>query len=151
MENAPQKTFKMSRLSFLPALFGFAGLLDSVYLAAKHYLGSTPPCVLLKGCEVVTTSKFATVGGVSVAVFGAVYYLAVLVLVIAYLDSKNHSLLKILSRFTVLGVLATAWFLFLQIFILKALCIYCLVSAFSSISLFGLSVYLYKHDKKHFQ
>lgn len=151
MNNQEQKTFKMSRWSFLPVLFGFSGLLDSVYLAAKHYLGSTPPCVLLKGCEVVTTSKFATVGGVSVAVFGAVYYLTVLVIAIYYLNSKKTSVLKFLSRFTVLGVMATAWFLFLQIFILKALCVYCLVSAFSSISLFGLSVYLYNHSKKYSQ
>ena len=113
--------------------------MDASYLAAKHYSGTIPPCAIIKGCEAVTTSQYATIGGISVALLGAIYYLIVLIISIAIIDTGNNSLKKFLSRFSIIGLLASIWFISLQLFVLKALCLYCLVSAFSSISIFILA------------
>ena len=123
------------------ALIGFS---DATYLAAKFYQGVPPPCSLLEGCEVVTTSQYATVGGISVALLGAIYYLAVLVISIAIIDTKNDRLKKFLAGFSVIGLLASIWFISLQLFVLKALCLYCLVSAFSSTAIFLTAFFLKK-------
>ena len=130
------------------ALASFAGFLDASYLAAKFYLGGPIPCSILNGCEKVTTSEYATIFGVSIALFGAIYYLSILILTIAHLDTKKMSLLYIASLFTFIGFLFSLRFLYLQLFVIHALCLYCLFSLFTSSLLFitGLVVLKYRHD-----
>ena len=129
-------------------LFSFLGLIDASYLAAKHYTGTIPPCsIILKGCEAVTTSQYATIGGVSVALLGAIYYLVVLMISIAIIETKSDSLKKFLAKFSIIGLLASIWFISLQVFVLKALCLYCLVSAFSSTAIFITALFLRKDSK----
>ena len=128
-----------TKKAIIIGLLSFLGLVDASYLAAKHYSGTIPPCAIIKGCEAVTTSQYATIGGISVALLGAIYYLIVLIISIAIIDTGNNFLKKFLSRFSIIGLLASLWFISLQVFVLKALCLYCLVSAFSSISIFILA------------
>ena len=78
------------------------------------------------------------------ALLGAIYYLAVLVISIAIIDTKNDRLKKFLAGFSVIGLLASIWFISLQLFVLKALCLYCLVSAFSSTAIFLTAFFLKK-------
>lgn len=130
------KPARQIRIAALIGLFSFFGLIDASYLAAKHYSGTIPPCAIVKGCEAVTTSQYATIGGISVALWGAVYYLIVLIVSIIIIDTDNHRLKKFLAIFSILGLSASVWFISLQVFVIKALCLYCLVSAFSSTSIF---------------
>ena len=94
-----------TKKAILIGLFSFLGLMDASYLAAKHYTGTIPPCAIVKGCEAVTTSQYATIGlpavegGISVALLGAIYYLAVLVISIAIIDTKNDPPKKFFFRF----------------------------------------------------
>ena len=133
-----------TKKALLIGLFSFLGLIDASYLAAKHYTGTIPPCAIVKGCEAVTTSQYATVGGISVALLGAIYYLIVLIISIAIIDTKSDWLKKFLSKFSILGLLASIWFISLQLFVIKALCLYCLVSAFSSTAIFITAIFLRK-------
>ena len=128
-------------------LLSFLGLMDASYLAVKHYSETIPPCVLAKGCEAVTTSQYATIGGLSVALLGAIYYLVVLIISIAIIETKSDFLKKFLAKFSVIGLLASIWFISLQVFVLKALCLYCLVSAFSSTAIFITTLFLKKEAR----
>lgn len=121
------------------ALISLLGFFDASYLAAKHYLGGPIPCAILDGCETVTTSKYSAVSGVPVALIGAVYYLIILVLAISYWESKKDNRLFLISVLTTAGFLASLWFVYLQVFVLKSLCLYCLFSAFASTALFTIS------------
>ena len=132
----------------------FIGFIDAAFLAIEHYRGEIPPCSIsfLNGCETVTTSQYAVVLGVPIALVGAVYYLIVIVLLIAYWDLRKTILLKLALLLTGLGFLASLYLIYLQIFVLKALCQYCLISAGSSTLLFiillalGLIFYLVIFD-----
>lgn len=144
-----------TKKAILIGLLSFLGLIDASYLAAKHYSGTIPPCAIVKGCEAVTTSQYATVGlpavegEISVALLGAIYYLVVLVISIAIIDTKSDRLKKFLTGFSILGLLASIWFISLQLFVIKALCLYCLVSAFSSIAIFITAIFLKKDVGHH--
>ncbi|NUQ57036.1 MAG: vitamin K epoxide reductase family protein [Candidatus Paceibacter sp.] len=137
-----------SKTGILMAVVSFFGLLDSSYLASKHYSGTLPPCGLFQGCDVVTTSKFAEIGGVSVALLGAIYYLVVLLVSIIYLQTKNKKILFFLSLFVPVGFAASAWFFFVQAFVLKYFCAYCLFSAFTSTTLFVIGLATFFRLKK---
>jgi len=114
----------------------FLGFLDASYLALKHFQGIAPNCSVLEGCAQVTLSKFAVVAGVPIALMGALYYLAIFLLMIAYTETKNSTILKFVRYFTILGFLASGYFVYLQLFVIKYICIYCMGSATTSTLLF---------------
>lgn len=112
------------------------GFVDAAYLTAKHYLGAPPPCGRFGGCETVTTSEYATIAGAPLALLGTVYYLAIFLSVIAYLDTRRPGILRMTAGFTAVGFLASVCFVYFQLFVIKAICPYCMFSAFASTVLF---------------
>ena len=128
---------------FVAALVGFA---DAAYLTAQHLRGVIPPCIALSNCEVVLTSKYASIGPVPVAALGLLYYGVVLMLLITYLDIWNRRLLHWASWLVSAGMLATLYFIYVQLFVLHAFCPYCMASAVTTTVMFGLSVYIMRAD-----
>ena len=130
---------------FITALIG---LIDASFLTIEHYRGVVPPCSIISGCEKVTTSPYAEVFGIPLALFGAVYYFALLVLIIAYFDLKNAIILKIAALITPIGLLASIYFIYLQLIVIKAICLYCMISAAASITLFVLGIIILRATKR---
>lgn len=124
------------RTAWFMLAVSFLGFVDASYLTAKHYLGTALTCALFEGCDVVTTSKYSEILGVPVSLLGAVYYLSVFVFVAYYLDSHKLRSLSLAAYATFAGFSASLYFMYIQFFILKALCIYCLFSALTSTLLF---------------
>lgn len=123
------------------------GFVDALYLTIEHFRGVVPPCSILKGCEVVTTSSYSVVFGIPVALLGALYYVFFFIFSLAYFDSKKERILSLLSRFSIFGFLASLYFVYLQFFVLKALCIYCMMSATTSTLLFIVGMfYLFRKN-----
>ncbi len=120
------------------ALIGFA---DATYLTAKHFQGEIPPCAI-DGCEIVLTSEYSEVLGIPVSLMGAIYYLVLSVLLVVYLDTKKELFLRIVLLSSVLGLVASLWFSFLQLFVIKAFCQYCTVSSVASTVIFIFSAFI---------
>lgn len=118
---------------FIIAGLGFA---DATFLSVEHYLGVIPPCSLTGGCETVTTSPYSKILGVPVAYTGVLYYIAVLILLVLFFDLKKPIFVKGLFALTSIGFLFSLYFTFLQVFIIKAICPYCIFSALTSTLLF---------------
>ena len=128
-------------------IISFIGFLDATYITLKHYLGVPITCSILNGCEKVTTSVYSTVFNIPVALIGSVYYLIIFALIILYLDIKKETIFYTASKITALGFIASIWFTYLQIFVLKAFCFYCLVSSGTSTILFILGIIALKLKK----
>src|SRR3989338_2635337 len=124
----PSSAWVKSGLPILFLIGGFIGFLDSSYLSVLHYKNVIPPCSLGE-CETVLTSKYSAIGGIPVSLFGAFYYLAVVILSVLYLDTKQIEYLNVAMSAVTLGFIFTLWFLYLQAFVIKAFCEYCLLSA----------------------
>ncbi len=123
------------------ALVGFA---DATYLTVKHYQNVIPPCAI-GSCESVLTSKYSEILGVPVSVLGIVDYLVLLVLIFLYFDLKREVFLRTTLFLSTFGFLASLWFTYLQAFVIRAFCQYCLISAMTSFGIFGISLYaIYK-------
>lgn len=128
-------------------LIAFIGFVDATYLTAKHYLGEAVTCSITSGCEQVTSSEWSVILGIPVALLGAGYYLFMTLGMLMYIDTKKEKLLYYLSRLTVLGLLASIYFVSLQIFVINAYCLYCMGSATTSTILFFLGLIMIKHIK----
>lgn len=121
-------------------LVSFLGFVDAAYLTIEHFRGLTPPCSVIIGCELVTTSRYAVVFNIPVALLGSLFYFTVLILAVAYLESQNRKFLTAAAVLTPFGFLASVWFVYLQVYVIKAICIYCVGSALSSTILFILGM-----------
>lgn len=125
-------------------ILSLVGFIDASYLTAKHYLGIPLVCTIFEDCEKVTSSQYATIGGIPVALLGVIYYLSILFLTAAYFETKKEAILNFTARLTVVGFLASIYFLYLQVFVIGAICLYCLISAAISTALFILGIFLLK-------
>jgi uncharacterized membrane protein len=110
------------------ALLALVGVADSVYLTVQHLLGNTLRCTVTSGCSEVLGSPYASLWGVPLAAFGAAAYFAAfsLATLSAFGYVKARTLLAVLVTAM---FLVTLWLLYLQAFVLKAFCQYCLLSA----------------------
>lgn len=135
-----------SWLIWIFVIVSFIGFLDASYLTVSHYAGFTLNCNIIKGCEQVTNSPYAVVFGIPVALLGTLYYLTILILSLLYADTKNQTILRIIFPLTVAGLFASGWFVYLQIYVIKAICQYCILSAITSTVLFicGLTTLKYR-------
>lgn len=118
------------------------GFVDATYLTVQHYTGTTIPCTITHGCDVVTKSAYSAILGVPVALLGSAFYIAVFALVFFALDQQKITLLRIAGRITVVGFLASMWFLFAQAFLIRAFCQWCLGSIVTSTVLFVLGWFI---------
>ena len=130
---------------FLVALIGFA---DSSYLTLEHYQGRIPPCTTTANCDLVLTSSYSSIAGLPVALLGSIYYLLILIGLFAYFESRNINILKSTLLFTVAGLLASMVFVFIQVFLLRSYCQYCLLSALTSTILFAGAMHIFLHHQE---
>jgi len=134
-------------------LISLIGFVDSAYLLAQHYSEQPVVCEIggrsFGDCNDVLTSKYATVAGIPVALGGSLYYFVVLILASLLLTANSRLLLlKLIILCTGVGFLASLWFVYLQLFVINAICIYCMVSAVSTTTLFLLGIYTLRSERK---
>ncbi len=141
-KNPREKKFAL--LFLILAIFGFA---DATYLTLKHFSGTAITCSLSQGCGEVTSSAYSEVFGIPVALFGALFYLTVILLSVYFLDRKKEEVLRLISKLTWLGLGAAIYFTSVQAFILHAWCQYCIVSAITSTLLFITGMIYLKKSK----
>ncbi len=144
--NGMNKIYKWILAGFV--VFSLLGFLDAVYLTIQHYNNGILPCYIFTGCDKVTNSSYSIIAGIPVSLLGAIYYLTILIVVVLYLDSGIKKALRVLMSLPIVGFLATLWFLFLQLFFIKAICFYCVISAVTSTALFILAMWLKKITKE---
>ena len=126
----------------LVALVALAGVFVASYLTLYKlgYIG-TLACAV-GSCETVQTSKWATFLGVPVGAWGVGYYISVLALAIAGLTARfadSRRLSEILLGVTAFGLVFSLWLTYLELFVIHAICQWCVVSAILATILFVLS------------
>jgi uncharacterized membrane protein len=115
------------------ALLALVGCFIALYLWL-HALGygGAIKCGASGGCEIVQTSRWAVFLGLPVALYGLVGYFTVLVVAVAALRPAAlpqrgwNTLLAALSSG---GVLFTAYLTYLELFVIQAICRWCVGSA----------------------
>lgn len=131
----------------LVMLLAFVGLADSWYLAQSAMEGSELSCSIgagLDGCNIVAESEYSRVLGIPLALYGVGFYgLAFVVGALLFVRRERilHQVLLALGGF---GFLASLYFLFLQLFVIRATCVYCLLSLVVATLLCLVSYRLYK-------
>lgn len=122
-------------------LLAFFGLADSAYLAQHEATGVPLICDIknLDGCNTVASSPYSHIFGVPLADFGILFYGMLFVLAALELVLFDRLLRRALQAASLVGVLASLYFIILQIFFIGAFCIYCIASAIIAFLIFILA------------
>jgi len=110
------------------ALISLVGLGDAIYLTVQDLTGQNLRCTIITGCAEVLGSKYAHLGPIPLATLGAAAYFAFfsLAILIVFGYSFARPLLQVLVA---IMFLMTLWLLYLQAFVIRHFCQYCLLSA----------------------
>lgn len=139
---------KTTLIPYLLLLLSFLGFADSTYLAVLHYKNIIPPCTIAKGCETVLTSQFSEIWGIPISLLGSIYFAVLIIFCVLFIQKNQNKHLKIFLILVFLGTLYGVALLFIQRFILKAFCQYCLLVEAIIFLIFILSVLLKKNQQK---
>ena len=121
------------------AFVSLIGLGDAIYLTIEHLSGRSVRCTIVSGCSEVLSSPYATVRGVPLAMVGAAAYFVVFSL--ATLAAYSYAWAgKLLTVLVALMFLTTLWLLYLQAFVIKHFCQFCLLSALVTFVLAALAL-----------
>ncbi|HJT82115.1 MAG TPA: vitamin K epoxide reductase family protein [Chthoniobacterales bacterium] len=112
----------------IAAILTLVGLAEATYLTVASLTGETVLCGGSTSCFQVLGSRFARLGGVPIALLGALaYYTA---FSFATFAAFGYARARLFFNLTIGGMfLMTLWLLYAQAFLLHAFCRYCLFSA----------------------
>ena len=133
-------------LPYLIIFLAFAGLLDASYLTYEHYARIIPPCSIhwWVDCGKVLNSSYSMfLGLVPLALLGVFQYTAELVVATYVAITGNKLAQKLLLFLTAMGAMFSLYFVYLMIFVIKAICLYCFASAIISFLLLVFTIITY--------
>ena len=118
-------------------LVALLGAAVAGYLTWVHYAGIQPLCAGGGGgCERVQSSPYAELAGIPVAVLGLLAYLAVAAT--ALLRTAGAAMVG--AALAVAGLAFSAYLTYLELFVIEAICQWCVASAVIMAGLAGLTV-----------
>jgi uncharacterized membrane protein len=125
------------------AALDLIGLAIATYLSAVELGGGVPVCGPLHGCEEVARSEYSRIGGVPVAVFGVGLSLLLLTLAIAWWRTDLYALLLLHYGLSLAGVLFEGYFLYLELFVIGAICVWCTSYGLSLVLRFVIALWVW--------
>jgi uncharacterized membrane protein len=134
-----QRGLKRYGLAMLVSLIGLA---DSLYLTVQHLSGRSVKCTVTHGCSQVLSSKYAAIAGIPTAGFGALAYFAAFSLATLALFGYRRAR-PCLAALAALMLLMSLWLVYVQAFVLRAFCEFCLLSAAMTLLLAGAALITY--------
>ncbi len=132
----------MNRLIGAFIFTAMLGWVASIILTAIHFwvIPIIPSGAELRGPMLVITSSWAYVGPIPLATIGAIYYVVMIALGSLWLSTKSETIERILLPVTAFGFVASLGFVYLQLYVIEAICPFCMVSAAATTILFGIEL-----------
>lgn len=114
------------------AALALIGVLVAIYLTL-YKLGAIGHLACgIGSCERVNTSRWAIFLGAPVAVWGLAFYAATFVVALvgtAATWSERREISVLLTAMSATGVVFSAWLTYIELYVIGAVCRYCVVSA----------------------
>ena len=143
------KLMSLDWLHLIMAILVVAGLGVSAYLMWGYTVpGASLSCGGSSGCETVKNSVYSSVMGIPIPVVGLASYLTLLVLIFAQervstgrgIAWSSYIALAIFG-ISLIGVLYSAYLTYLELFVIYAICRWCVTSAGIMAVIFVLSIF----------
>ncbi len=113
------------RLEVAIVVLCLLGITDAGYLTYVHYAGLKVLCLASGGCETVQASRWSKLDGIPVSVLGLIGYIAIL----AALTLRTELGRAAAFGATLIGFGFSMYLTYRELFTIKAICQWCVLSA----------------------
>jgi uncharacterized membrane protein len=124
-------------LSLAAIVLALAGFGVATYLTVVHYAQQPIACSGIGDCEYVNSTKYAKVAGAPVALLGAVSYATMAALIAASWLRRDALLLFVAWTLAAASFAFSLYLTYVELWVIDAICVYCVVSATTMTALFG--------------
>jgi uncharacterized membrane protein len=131
---------RRSRLAVALGVVGVIGLGISLYLSWTKLTGALPICGPSGGCETVDSSPYSVVAGIPVALFGVLNSAAVVVLAAWWARTRSRRAAYGAYALGLTGTLIEAYLVYLELFVIHAICIWCVAYGITVVLGFAIAV-----------
>ncbi|MEK7522550.1 MAG: quinone-dependent dihydroorotate dehydrogenase [Patescibacteria group bacterium] len=127
---------------FILGLLSLLGIADAAYLTYEHYQQVIPPCTvnrllpIASDCGRVLRSSYSVMFGIPLALAGVFQYSILFIALIIFIVYRKKIIVYWLIVQSMIGTIFSIYFMYLQIVILKSICLYCTLSAIISFLIF---------------
>ena len=152
---------KILKIIFLILVFAWIAI--SSYLTYTHFSDASVYCApentfsylnsdnSWNTCNSVLQSDYSKIFWIPTAIMWIIFYVLTLIIFLSFIFKKHFInfflykfIEKILVFFTLVWVLFSLYFTYLQFFVINSFCIYCFISACITVLLFIMSIYIFK-------
>jgi len=121
------------RLATTQIVLCAAGVVVAAILTSFHFSAEATAalCTAAGGCETVNTSSYSTVAGIPIALIGLGGY--VIIGALAFISTRDWTIGEkaplAVFGFSLIGVIYSAYLTYLELFVIHAVCLWCVASA----------------------
>ena len=131
------------RLRFASIILAIAGFVDASYLIWIKISQNKALCFIGAGdCVSVSNSKYSEWFGIPIALFGALAYLTIFI--ILFFERRNDFLKEngslLVFGLTLVAVVFSAYLTYIEVAVLRTICPFCVISAIIMFLTFVLSI-----------
>jgi uncharacterized membrane protein len=124
----------------LIAILALLGIGVSGYLTYTHLFGAPIFCGGASSCELVNSSRYAFLGPIPVALLGLIGYAAILALSFIPTNEDRQWPAQLIFGVALIGVLFQLYLTYIELFVLHAICYWCVASQIIILLIFILSL-----------
>lgn len=129
------------KFSIAILILSVIGVLDTAYLTAEFLSHGQVGCSIVSGCNEVLGSSYSHIGPVPISGMGFIYYMTITVTAGLFVQTSNPKFVWLLFWLTGIGLLVSLGLVYLQVFVIGAVCLYCMASASITFMLFLIAQY----------
>lgn len=135
---------RINRIIFVLSLLG---IIIAIYVLQSFLRGALIVC-LNNGCELVRKNPASYVLGIPVPAFGLVGYsfLALLAFLKTTKNANKRSISKLMLGIATFGAIFVTWFTYTELYVIRAVCTWCAVSAVNMVIIFLLVLKNLQHE-----
>jgi uncharacterized membrane protein len=123
-------------------LMSFLGFVDAFYLSWVKIQHTELFCGGSTNCATVNSSSYAYLFGIPIALLGLLTYLVIIIILIMGKQKVYNEDFVVFALFgiTLIGVIFSAYLTYVEIYVIHAICPYCMVSAIIMLILFVMAI-----------
>jgi len=132
-----KKFFLSGATGTATVLCALGALVSGYLLVADFVLGGAELCLTGKGCDMVRESRYSSIGGIPVSLLGVLGYASMVTVSVSRLGRRTKW--NLLFWLSAAAVGFSAYLTYLELFIIEALCSWCVASAVIAVAVFLLA------------
>lgn len=117
-------------------------LISSIIITTNN---SSGVCIIGGGCDTVNNSPYGSTLGIKNSVYGIFIFSFMVLVTLIHMNKPTRHTRRLIHLAVIIGSIIALYFLYMQFFVIKVFCIYCLIVDFGLLVSLIFMFWLWEH------